>query len=121
MLGTEWGLHRLDCLSQLEIDGGCENVVSFPEEKLLPSNLNSLRISGLLNLEYLNYKGLQHLTALKTLEISCCNKLWPFPEEDLPSSLSFLCINECSLLKPKLQKKRKRLGSCIETDEEEIS
>ncbi|KAK4592063.1 hypothetical protein RGQ29_016520 [Quercus rubra] len=121
MLGTEWGLHRLDCLSQLEIDGGCGNVVSFPEEKLLPSNLNSLRISGLMNLEYLNYKGLQHLTALKTLEISCCNKLQPFPEEGLPSSLSFLCINECSLLKPKLQKKRKRLGSCIETDEEEIS
>uniref|UniRef100_A0A2N9FP73 NB-ARC domain-containing protein n=1 Tax=Fagus sylvatica TaxID=28930 RepID=A0A2N9FP73_FAGSY len=106
----EWGLHRLDCLSRLEIEGGCKNLVSFPEEKLLPSNLNSLRISGVLNLEYLNYKGLQHLTALKTLEISCCNKLRSFPEESLPSSLSFLCINECSLLESKLHNKRKRFG-----------
>ena len=121
MLGREWGLHRLDCLSRLEIEGGCENIVSFPEEDLLPSNLNSLRISELLNLECLNYKGLQHLTALKTLEISCCNKLKSLPEEGLPSSLSFLCINECSLLKPKLQNKRKRFVSFIEADEEVIS
>jgi hypothetical protein len=103
----EWGLHRLDCLSQLEIEGGSKNLVSFPEEKLLPSNLNSLRISGRLNLEYLNYKGLQHLTALKTLEISCCIKLQSFPEESLPSSLSFLCINECfaGIKAPKQEKK----------------
>nr|POE64028.1 putative disease resistance protein [Quercus suber] len=121
MLGREWGLHRLDCLSRLEIEGGCENIVSFPEEELLPSNLNSLRISELLNLEYLNYKGLQHLTALKTLEISCCNRLKSLPEEGLPSSLSFFCINECSLLKPKLQNKRKRFVSFIEADEEVIS
>uniref|UniRef100_A0A7N2LCY2 Uncharacterized protein n=1 Tax=Quercus lobata TaxID=97700 RepID=A0A7N2LCY2_QUELO len=121
VLGREWGLHRLDCLSRLELEGGCENIVSFPEEELLPSNLNSLRISKLLNHEYLNYKGLQHLTALKTLEISYCNKLKSLPEEGLPSSLSFLCINECSLLKPKLQNKRKRFVSFIEADEEVIS
>ncbi|KAL4600844.1 hypothetical protein ACB092_11G229000 [Castanea dentata] len=105
----EWGLHKLDCLHQLEIEDGCRNVESFPEDKLLPCNLTSLRISGLSNLKCLNYKGLQHLTALKTLEISCCNKLQSFPEEELPSSLSFLCIKECSLLKPKLQIKRRRL------------
>ena len=75
MLGKEWGLHKLACLSQLEIEGGCKNVVSFPKENLLPNSLKSLRISGLLNLRYLNYKGLQHLTGLKTLEISCCNRL----------------------------------------------
>ncbi|KAK4590312.1 hypothetical protein RGQ29_020743 [Quercus rubra] len=105
IFGRDWGLHRLRCLSQLEIEGGCKNLVSFPEEKLLPRNLNSLRISGLLNLEYLDYKGLQHLTALQTLEISCCAKLRSLPEEGLPSSLSVLCIKECSLLKPKLQNK----------------
>nr|POF11749.1 putative disease resistance rpp13-like protein 1 [Quercus suber] len=50
MLGMEWGLHRLDYLCRLEIEGACKNVESFPEAKLLPRNLNSLRISGLLNL-----------------------------------------------------------------------
>ena len=109
MLSREWGLHKLDCLRRLEIEGGCKNVESFPEDKLLPCILSSLRISGLSNLKYLNSKGLQHLTALKTLEISCCNKLQSLPEEGLPSSLSFLCIKECSLLKPTLQNKRRRL------------
>ncbi|XP_050283529.1 putative disease resistance protein At3g14460 isoform X2 [Quercus robur] len=124
MLGMEWGLHRLDYLSRLEIEGACKNVVSFPEAKLLPRNLNSLRISGLLNLKYLNYRGLQHLTALKILEISCCNKLQSLPEEGLPASLSFLCIKECSLLKLKLQDKTGKDWSkiahisCIEIDEE---
>ena len=98
MLGKEWGLHKLACLTRLEIEGGCKNMVSFLEENLLPNNLKSLGIRGLLNLKNLNYKGLQHLTDLKTLEISCCNRLWSLPEEGLPSSLSFLCIKECSLL-----------------------
>ena len=31
MVGKEWGLHGLECLTQLEIEGGCKNVVSFPE------------------------------------------------------------------------------------------
>ena len=106
-LVMDWGLHSLWNLSRLEIEGGCKNTVSFPEEGLLPSNLNSLCISGLLNLKYLKCEELQHLTALKTLEISCCNKIQPFPEEDLPSSLSLLCIKECSLLKPKLLNNRK--------------
>ena len=60
MLRKECGLHELACLSWLEIEEGCKNVVSFPEENLLPNNLKSLRINGLLNLKCLNYKGLQH-------------------------------------------------------------
>uniref|UniRef100_A0A2N9FNK1 R13L1/DRL21-like LRR repeat region domain-containing protein n=1 Tax=Fagus sylvatica TaxID=28930 RepID=A0A2N9FNK1_FAGSY len=122
MVGKEWGLHGLECLTRLEIEGGCKNVVSFPEEKLLHSNLKSFRISGLLNLKYLNYKGLQHLTALKTLEISCCNKLRSLPEEGLPSSLSFLCIKECALLKPKLQNNWSKIAQIarIEIDQEVI-
>ena len=107
-LGSEWGLHKLKYLRQLEIEGGCKNVKSFTEDNvLLPCNLSSLRISGLPNLKDLN--GLQHLTALKTLEISCCNKLQSLPEEGLPSSLSSLCIEDCSLLIPKHPNKRKRL------------
>ena len=109
ILGSEWGLHKLDCLRRLEIEGGCKNVESFPEDQLLPSNLDSLRISRLSNLENMNCRQLHHLTALKKLEISSCNELQTLPEEDLPSSLSFLCIKECPLLKPKLQNKRKRL------------
>ena len=65
MLGKEWGLHGLDCLSHLEIEGKCENMESFPKEKLLPRNLNSLRISGFMDLKYLDSMGLQHLSALK--------------------------------------------------------
>ena len=109
ILGSEWGLHKLDCLRRLEIEGGCQNVESFPEDQLLPSNLDSLRISRLSNLKNVNCRQLHHLTALKKLEISSCNELQTLPEEDLPSSLSFLCIKECPLLKPKLQNKRKRL------------
>uniref|UniRef100_A0A2N9FCX9 NB-ARC domain-containing protein n=1 Tax=Fagus sylvatica TaxID=28930 RepID=A0A2N9FCX9_FAGSY len=122
MVGKEWGLHGLECLTRLEIEGVCKNVVSFLEEKLLHSNLKSLRVSGLLNLKYLNYKGLQHLPALKTLEISCCNKLQSLPLEGLPSSLSFLCIKECALLKPKLQNNWSKIAQIarIEIDEEVI-
>ena len=104
-VGKEWGLQKLACLSRLEIEGRCKNVVSFLKENLLPDSLKSLRISRLLNLKNLNYKGLQHLTGLKTLEIRCFNKLWSLLEEGLPSSLSFLCIKGCSLLKSKLQNK----------------
>ena len=126
MLGMEWGLHRLDRLSQLEIEGGCKNVESFPEEKLLPSNLNSLCISRFSNLKYLDYNGLQHLTALNSLEISSCDELQSLPEEGLPSSLSLLCIKECSLLKSKLLNNKGKEWfklahiSCIEIDDEII-
>ena len=48
IVGKEWGLQKLACLSRLEIEGECKNMVSFPEENLLPNNL-----------KYLNYKGLQ--------------------------------------------------------------
>ena len=127
MLGKEWGLHGLDCLSRLEIEGKCKNMESFPKEKLLPRNLNSLRISGFMDLKYLDSMGLQHLSTLKRLDISCCDKLQSLPEDGLPSSLSFLSIKECSLLKFKLRNKKGNHWSkiahisCIETDEELIS
>ncbi|KAL5827247.1 hypothetical protein ACOSQ3_019080 [Xanthoceras sorbifolium] len=101
-----WGLHKLENLTRFEIEGGCRNLESFPEQKLLPSSLNSLRICRLPNLKFLDYAGLQHLTSLRTLEINCCNKLQSLPEEGLPSSLTSLYINACSLLKPKLKKRK---------------
>ncbi|TXG55942.1 hypothetical protein EZV62_017255 [Acer yangbiense] len=103
---TTWGWHKLENLTRFEIEGGCRNLESFPEQKLLPSSLNSLRICRLLNLKFLAYTGLQHLTFLKTLEINCCNKLQSLPEEGLPSSLTSLYINDCSVLAPKLQKRK---------------
>ncbi|KAM4072783.1 hypothetical protein ACB094_11G165600 [Castanea mollissima] len=125
--GKEWGLHGLASLCLLEIEGGCKNVESFPVEGLLPSNLSSLRISKLSDLKKLDNTGLKKLESLKTLEISCCDKLQFLPEDGFPSSLSFLCIKDCPLLKPKLQNKNGEdwykiaCISCIEIDEEVMS
>ncbi|TXG55945.1 hypothetical protein EZV62_017258 [Acer yangbiense] len=124
---TSWGLHKLENLTRFEIEGGCKNLESFPEQKLLPNSLNSLRICRLPNLKFLDYTGLQHLAFLKTLEINCCNKLQCLPEEGLPSSLTCLYIKECSLLKPKLQKRKGKDWyniahiPCIQIDEQIIS
>ncbi|XP_050283511.1 putative disease resistance protein At3g14460 isoform X3 [Quercus robur] len=125
--GKKWGLHGLASLCLLEIEGECKNVESFPVEGLLPSNLSSLCISGLLDLKKLDNTGLKKLESLKTLEISSCRQLQSLPEDGFPSSLSFLCIKECPLLEPKLQNKNGEDWykiahiSCIEIDEEVIS
>ncbi|KAK0574439.1 hypothetical protein LWI29_023755 [Acer saccharum] len=88
--GLQWGLHQLNTFSRIEIEGGCRDLESFPEQNLLPMKLNSLQISRFPNLRVLNYKGLQHLTSLQTLNINSCDKLQSLPEEGLPSSLSYL-------------------------------
>ncbi|KAK0574499.1 hypothetical protein LWI29_024622 [Acer saccharum] len=86
--GLQWGLHQLNTFSRIEMEGGCRDLESFPEQNLLPRNLNSLQISRFPNLKILNYKGLQHLTSLQTLKINSCDKLQSLPEEGLPSSLT---------------------------------
>ncbi|KAL9349271.1 hypothetical protein Peur_056526 [Populus x canadensis] len=93
----QWGLQTLPSLSHLDI-GGDENVESFPEEMLLPSNLTSLSIYDLQHLKSLDYKGLQHLTSLTSLSISRCPRIESMPEEGLPSSLSSLRISNCPML-----------------------
>ncbi|XP_017984646.1 PREDICTED: putative disease resistance protein At3g14460 [Theobroma cacao] len=103
-----WELDNLHSLSHFEIEGGCQELESFPEEGLLPTNLNSLRISRLSNLKFLNGEGLQNITSLQTLEINCCNKLNCLPEHGLPSALYSLSITDCSLLNPKLQNRKGR-------------
>ena len=96
---VEWGLHRLASLTDFRISGGCEDLESFPKESLLPSTLMSLQISGLPNLRSLDGKGLQLLTFVRNLEINDCAKLQSLTAEGLPSSLSFLKISNCPLLK----------------------
>ncbi|XP_021296032.1 putative disease resistance protein At3g14460 [Herrania umbratica] len=98
----ELGLQRLPSLKDLTIMGQCEDVVSFPEEGLLPTSLTSLSISEFSSLEYLNNE-LQHLTLLQELEIFGCLKLKWFPDEGLPVSLSYLRIKRCPLLKQSCQ------------------
>ncbi|TXG55928.1 hypothetical protein EZV62_017241 [Acer yangbiense] len=104
--GLQWGLHQLNTFSRIEIEGGCRDLESFPEQNLLPRNLNSLQISRFPNLKILNYKGLKHLTSLQTLKINSCDKLQSLPKEGLPSSLSYLYISDCPLLKSKLHNNR---------------
>ncbi|MED6123635.1 hypothetical protein PIB30_050982 [Stylosanthes scabra] len=100
----EWKLNTLSSLTCFEVEGGCIGMKSFPDKDLLPRNLKSLRISKLSSLRVLNGTGLQHLTALETLEINCCPGLISLPE-GLPSSLTCLCIKESSILTHKLSYK----------------
>ncbi|XP_057453620.1 putative disease resistance protein At3g14460 [Lotus japonicus] len=97
----EWNLKSLHCLHRFEIESGCMGMKSFPEKDLFPINLNSLYISKLPSLEVLDYRGLQQLTALESLEINYCEKLSSLPEV-LPSSLTFLGIKESPMLTQKL-------------------
>ncbi|XLS50072.1 hypothetical protein HN51_010749 [Arachis hypogaea] len=74
----DWGLCSLESLRRFELEGGCMGMESFPNEILLPCNINTLRISTLNSLKKLNHKGLQHLNALQTLEIHGCDILRSF-------------------------------------------
>ncbi|WRX12943.1 NB-ARC - like 10 [Theobroma cacao] len=105
---TAWELHKLHSLCNFEIEGGCQDMLSFPEDGLLPTNLNSLRISSLLSLKSLDKNGLQQLTSLQSLEINGCNELRSLPEEGLPSSLCHLSMTDCSSLNSKLEKRKGR-------------
>ncbi|XP_044490054.1 putative disease resistance RPP13-like protein 1 [Mangifera indica] len=90
-------------LKSLTITDACD-VKSFPEEGLLPPSLMSLQAIKFPELEILDLRGLQLLTSLRTLEINSCFSLQAMSEGTLPSSLAYLIINECPLLKPKCEK-----------------
>lgn len=91
----DWGLLQMKWLTHFEIEGGCSNMLSFPEEKLLPITLNSLRISNLPDLRSLGL-GLKHLTSLEKLIINRCENLEV--AGNLPSNLQSLTIMNCNNL-----------------------
>ncbi|TXG55944.1 hypothetical protein EZV62_017257 [Acer yangbiense] len=103
-LQHEWGLNNMASLTCLRITGGCRNLISFPQEGLLPASLNSLEISEFPELESLNLSGFQFLNSLETLEINSCVKLKSMSEGSLPSSISSLSITGCSLMTARCQK-----------------
>ncbi|KAJ0038845.1 hypothetical protein Pint_23827 [Pistacia integerrima] len=98
-----WGLNEMDSLTSLTITGVCSDLKSFPEKGVLPASLISLQVTKFPKLETLDLRGLQLLTSLRTLEINSCASLKDLSEGTLPSSLAYLIINECPLLKPKCQ------------------
>ncbi|KAJ4835260.1 hypothetical protein Tsubulata_019646 [Turnera subulata] len=91
---NNWGLGALPSLLSLRLES-CKGVESFPEERLLPSSLNSLQLLYLRQLKSLDYKGLQHLSSLTELKLWGCTELHYLPEEGLPSSLEHLELWDC--------------------------
>ncbi|KAG2669020.1 hypothetical protein I3760_14G015400 [Carya illinoinensis] len=101
-----WDSQILPSLECLEIDGGSENVESFPGGLLLPTTLTYLKISSFRNLKSLDKEGFQQLTSLVQLDIYNCPKLRYMPEEGFPTSLCVLQIGKCdSVLKEELERK----------------
>ncbi|KAG2669023.1 hypothetical protein I3760_14G015500 [Carya illinoinensis] len=101
-----WDLQILPSLEWLEIEGGSENVESFPGGLLLPTTLTNLKISSFGNLKSLDNEGFQHLTSLEELHLNRCPNLRYMPEKGFPTSLHVLRIESChSVLKEELERK----------------
>ena len=70
--GREWGLHELSSLKQLKIAD--EDIESFPEEGLLPPNLQSLSFWRCENMKRINHTVnkviMRGRLALSTVEFS---------------------------------------------------
>ena len=88
------GNHSLERL----VIGGVD-VECLPDEGVLPHSLVTLWIRECGDLKRLDYKGLCHLSSLKTLLLWDCPRLQCLPEEGLPKSISTLGILNCPLLK----------------------
>ncbi|XP_058721528.1 putative disease resistance RPP13-like protein 1 [Vicia villosa] len=106
LCNTTWQHHT--SLSKLAIRG--DDIVKGVMKRqvpFLPTNLVSLVICDLKDIECLDGKWLQHLTSLHTLHISNAPKLKSLPEKgEFPSSLKELHIIRCPLLKVNLQRKK---------------
>jgi Leucine-rich repeat (LRR) protein len=102
---SEWNLQSLTCLRDFSIAGGCfSHTVSFPDEKcLLPTNLTSVWIGRLPNLESLSMQ-LQSLAYLEELEIVDCPKLKSLPRGCLPHALGRFSIRDCPLMTQRCSK-----------------
>ncbi|XVF83165.1 hypothetical protein PTKIN_Ptkin16aG0111700 [Pterospermum kingtungense] len=104
MMRRQWSLQALTSLAHFTISGA--EIENFPDEHLLPSSLTSLWISDLPNLKLLDNKGFQHLTSLRDLNIWGCPRLQSMPPKSLLSSLSYLRIQNCPLLKKRCKKEK---------------
>ncbi|XP_028783810.1 putative disease resistance RPP13-like protein 1 [Neltuma alba] len=99
------GLHEFLSFKELDI-GGTFDMKSFPEEGLLPPNLQSLTLKGCYNLERINHRGLLHLQSLTFLSFQDCphTTFEGMPEHGLPPSLSHLSIGfNCPLLEERCE------------------
>ncbi|KAH1064626.1 hypothetical protein J1N35_029613 [Gossypium stocksii] len=106
MMKRAWGLRTLPSLRGFELSGAELEMESFPDEHMLPSSVTSLTISDLPNLKFLDNKAFQHFTSLCELIIDSCPKLQSMPEKSLLTSLSYLSINNCPLLRKRCKKKK---------------
>jgi hypothetical protein len=97
-----------DGLTSLHIGGASSESASWiSKEGLLPHfpSLEKLRLQEFENLETLDCKGLLRLTSLRFLKLKDCPKLQNMAGERLPSSLTYLKILGCDLLRKQCQEK----------------
>lgn len=112
----EWCLEELLSLRYLSIHAKLEDVMSFPEPRLLPSSLLGLQLGDFQNMKSLDKKGLQHLTSLTELKLVDCPNLKRIQGNELPTSLSTINIKGCPLLKKQLQRKKGKEQANIHDD-----
>ncbi|KAK4285347.1 hypothetical protein QN277_002055 [Acacia crassicarpa] len=105
--GRDWGLHELLSLKQLRIND-IGDMECFPEEGLLPPNLQSLSLSNCHSWKRINHRGFVHLHSLTSLSLMNCPRLSfeGMPEDGLPPSLSHLSTEYCKLLKERCEKEK---------------
>ncbi|KAJ1384121.1 Virus X resistance protein-like, coiled-coil domain [Sesbania bispinosa] len=96
---------RLASLSHLYALGfGDQDLINtLLKERLLPTSLVFIGLYNFGGLKLLEGKGLQHLTSLKQLHIKECPSLVSLPEDQLPSSLAVLNVENCPLLEARYQ------------------
>ncbi|XP_057807779.1 putative disease resistance RPP13-like protein 1 [Salvia miltiorrhiza] len=98
---AEWGLHRLDSLTEFSICGGFKELELLGDgDGLFPPSLIKFSIARFHKLTSLN-EVLKKLTSLRYLSIMNCEKLNVLPNEGLLEQLWHLEISNCPLLKPR--------------------
>ncbi|XP_050139810.1 putative disease resistance RPP13-like protein 1 [Malus sylvestris] len=113
--GLPPNLHTFYCIGRSR-----EVLETLLNEQLLPATLHTLDISYVSNLKSLDGKGLEHLTSLQELRISCCESLEFLPKEGLPASLSYLIIWRCPTLKKAKYWRNISRIPCIKIDDQVI-
>ncbi|KAF7836197.1 putative disease resistance RPP13-like protein 1 [Senna tora] len=113
----DWNMQLLTSLVHFSVEGRCEDVVSFPEEGLLPASLTQLEIQGFSNLKTLDWKGIQHLTLLKKLQIFFCSKLESIEGGGpLPNSTVDLDVWKCPLLQERWERENGQQWPTVPSD-----